>query len=86
MCDPRWNIAFDQQVILSLDRDGLRDPPVGGRKGDRRGSGATIDGDLVSALDGEGNIRGGSLAQGHAVLDRGAGIFCEPGGQLAALD
>ena len=71
------DIAFNEQVISGLNGDGLWNPPVVRCEGELGSSGSAIDGDLITAGDGEGDVVGGSGAKNGAIDDGGAGIFCE---------
>ena len=71
------NIALDEQVVSSDDRDVLWDPPVVCGEGEGCGTCCAVDGDLIAARDVEGDGIGWCLTENSAVDDGGAGIFCE---------
>ena len=80
------NIALDEEVVGGLNGDVLRDPPVAGCEGECGGASGAIDGDLIAAGDGEGDVGGGGSAKDSAVDDGGAGIFCQACGELGLLE
>jgi len=86
MADGSGDVALDEEVVSGLDGDGLGNPPVGWREGERGGAGDAIDGDLVTAGDGEGDVGSWGSTKNGAVDDGGAGIFCQASGELGLFE